>query len=234
MIEIQLNGPGKNCLSTSMMDSLIDRLAAANGAPVLLTGAGDAFCAGLDLRELASLDAAGLKAYLLKLEKMVEVVYRYPGPLVGAANGHAIAGGTVLLLCCDYRVCTRHPKVKLGLNELALGVTFPPVTLSIVMDRIPRQHHNAVILGGGLFDPVESLRLGLVDELAEDPVAVAKQRLAVFSHHPSGVYAATKGSLLRPRLEAAWVDAQFAQMFPAWSGGESRQRIEAALKPRLA
>src|SRR5687767_727224 len=125
MNEIVLSGPGKNCLSTVMMDFLIGKLREADGGPVLLTGAGDAFCAGLDLKELASLDAAGLQAYLRKLETMVEALYSHAGPVVAAANGHAIAGGSVLLLCCDLKIATKHPKVKFGLNELALGVRFP-------------------------------------------------------------------------------------------------------------
>jgi enoyl-CoA hydratase len=231
MNEIVLSGPGKNCLSTAMMDFLIAKLREAEGGPVLLTGAGDAFCAGLDLKELASLDAAGMQAYLRKLETMVETLYRHPGPVVAAANGHAIAGGCVLLLCSDVKIGSNHPKVKIGLNELALGVRFPPVTLSIVKERVPVQHHNTVILGAGLFDPTESLRLGLVDEIADDPVAAGRKRLVAMASHPPATFAATKAALLRPRLDAAVVEQEFLKMLPAWSDGETHRRIVSVLKP---
>ena len=227
MNEIVLSGPGKNCLSTSMMEFLIAKLSEAKGEPVLLTGAGDAFCAGLDLKELASLDGPRLVAYLRRLEVMIDALYRHPAPTVAAVNGHAIAGGCMLLLCCDLKIATTHPKAKIGLNELALGVRFPPLTMSVVRDRVPKHHQNTVILGAGLFGTAEAQRLGLVDELADDPVAVARQRLA---SHPRATYAATKAELLAPVDDSAEVERQFQQMLPAWTTPESRERIVSALK----
>jgi enoyl-CoA hydratase len=232
MKEIVLNGPGKNCLSLSMMEFLITGLREANGGPVLLTGAGDAFSAGLDLKEVASLDAGGLERYLRKLETMVDALYRHEGPVVAAVNGHAIAGGCMLLLCCDFKIAARNPKLKIGLNELALGVRFPPVTLAVVKDRVPAQHHNKVILGAGLFDPIESLRLGLVDELADDPLRVAKDRLATLAGYSAGTFAATKAALLAPRRDPAAVEREFLDMLPAWNNPETHARIVAVLKPK--
>src|SRR4051812_20766858 len=101
MVEITMSGPGKNALGTTMMIFLQEKLREAGGAPVLLTGAGDAFSAGLNLKEVASLDAAGMETFLRRLEALIEALYVYPGPVVALVNGHAIAGGCVLTLCCD-------------------------------------------------------------------------------------------------------------------------------------
>src|SRR5689334_8594507 len=101
MFEITLNGPGKNALGTEMMRWILARLDEAAGRPVLLTGAGDALSAGLHLREVAGLDAAGMLAFLRLLEACMSALYLYPGPTVAAVNGHAIAGGCVLVECCD-------------------------------------------------------------------------------------------------------------------------------------
>src|SRR5881227_3909428 len=132
MIEITLNGPGKNALGSTMMQFVIDGLAAARGEPVLLTGTGDALSAGLDLREVASLDAAGIARFLELLATMTSALYTYPGPLVALVNGHAIAGGCIVAMACDWRVAPRGVKMKMGLNEVALGLRYPPAIMALV------------------------------------------------------------------------------------------------------
>src|SRR5436190_21503186 len=126
MFEITMEGPAKNALGTAMMTFLLDQLREAAGRPVLLSGSGDAFSAGLSLKEVASLDAEGMLGFLGLLERCMSALYLYPGPTVALVNGHAIAGGCVLTLCCDYRISTSSPRTRIGLNEVALGVRFPP------------------------------------------------------------------------------------------------------------
>src|SRR5262245_26567894 len=126
MFEIAMAGPAKNALGTEMMQFLLDQIAEARGRPILLTGTGDAFSAGLNLKEVASLDARGMEVFLRRLEELMAALFAYPGPVVGLVNGHAIAGGCVLTLCCDHRVAARSARSKIGLNELALGLRFPP------------------------------------------------------------------------------------------------------------
>jgi enoyl-CoA hydratase/carnithine racemase len=195
MIEIRMDGPGKNSLGTAMMTFLIERLRDAAGAPVLLTGAGDAFSAGLNLKEVAGLDEAGMLAFLRLLEDCMSAVYLYPGPTVAAVNGHAIAGGCVLALCCDHRVMTKEPRAKIGLNETALGLRFPPRVLAIVRARLSRRHETRVLLGADLVGAEGALSLGLVDEIADDPVAAARARLQVLASHPAEAYALNKQDL---------------------------------------
>ncbi len=125
MIDLVLEGPGKNALSTVLMRELLAKLEAAAGAPALLTGAGDALSAGLNLVELAGFDVAGMRAYLELLERTMHALYLYPGPLVAFVNGHAIAGGCIFTLCADHRVSSPAPTGKIGLNEVALGLRFP-------------------------------------------------------------------------------------------------------------
>lgn len=230
MVEITMSGPGKNALGTEMMDFLLTQLREASGRPVLLTGAGDAFCAGLNLKELSGLDGAGLEAYLRKLEAVVETLYTYPGPTVALINGHAIAGGCVLALCCDHQVAQDSPSARIGLNELALGVRFPPVTLSIVRERIPKRYLNQVLLGAGLHAPGEALRLGLVDEVATDAAAVARERLTRLASHPPDAYAGTKAELRGGTVDASQNERRFAEILPTWLSSETRARIHAALR----
>ena len=150
MREIRMDGPGKNSLGTTMLTFLLAELHAAGGEPVLVTGAGDAFSAGLDLNEVLALEGDGMLEFLRLLERAMVALYLYPGPTVALVNGHAIAGGCVITLACDHRVALEHPKIKIGLNEVALGMRFPPRILAMAKERIPRESHTAVLLGAGV------------------------------------------------------------------------------------
>jgi enoyl-CoA hydratase/carnithine racemase len=234
MREIVMNGPAKNALGTEMMEFLIARLAEAGKQPLLLTGAGDAFSAGLNLKELGSLEGEAMLRFLRVLETCITALWLHPAPTVAAVNGHAIAGGCVLALCCDRRVMTTSPKAKIGLNESVLGVRFPPRTLRVVSQRVPRRHHEEVLLAGVVVTPQEGLRLGLVDELADDPAAVARERLAALAALPALTYAMTKGDL-RGRVPAdlcpdADAERFLREMLPVWAGPEVKGRIAAVLK----
>lgn len=230
MREIVLDGPGKNCLSTRMMDFLIGQLAEGKGAPTLLTGKGDAFCAGLDLKEVTSLDAKGLEAYLRTLEQLVDALYRYPGPMVCAANGHAIAGGCVLALACDHRIAKADPFVRIGLNEVALGLRFPPAVLRLVRERLAAAHASEVLLGARLHEPDQARRLGLVDELNPFPEAEARRRLEALAAHPAADYAATKAALRGSSLlDDPGYEAALAAVVPSWSSPEAKARMLGAL-----
>ena len=229
MIEIRMQGPGKNSIGVAMLDFLAERLREAGGRPVLLTGTGDAFSAGLNLKELVRLDAGGMESFLRRLEAVVAALYSYPGPTVALVNGHAIAGGCVLALCCDHRVAPPDPHMRIGLNEVSLGVQFPPRILRLVLERTAPQHHAEILLGAGLHAPAEALRLGLVDELSADAEAVARKRLAALGALPAAAYAATKQALRGAGMERPDDAARLRQMVAEWTSPQVRQRFEAAL-----
>lgn len=193
MREIILNGPGKNALGTTMMQFILDQLRAADGAPILLTGAGDAFSAGLNLKEVVALDGTTAEPFLRLLESCMATLYFYPAPTVAAINGHAIAGGCMLALCCDHRVATISPSTKIGLNEVSIGLRFPPRVLRIARSRVPRRYRERVLLGGSLFGPADAREVGLVDEIDRDPLSLARERLRGLSALPAVAYANETG-----------------------------------------
>lgn len=233
MIEIAMNGPAKNALGREMMTWLLQRLHAAAGEAVLLTGTGDAFSAGLNLKEVLALDAEGAAAFLALLEDCMSALYQYPGPTVALVNGHAIAGGCILTLACDTRVATDDTRARIGLNEVALGVRFPPRVMRIVRDRVPGSHQVPVVLGAQLFSPQAALVHGLVDEVAADAGAVARARLAQLAALPAGAYAAAKralrgavpSDLATDEAEATWL----RESVPVWTGGDVKERVRKVL-----
>jgi enoyl-CoA hydratase/carnithine racemase len=234
MFEINLRGPAKNALGSEMLGWLLAQLASARGEPVLLTGSRDAFSAGLDLKEVAALDAAGMERYLRLLERCMAAVYLHPAPVVAAVEGHAIAGGCVLAACCDHRVATTDPRARIGLNEVALGVRYPPRVFHIVQQRVPRAAHETVFLGAGLFSPTEARVHGLVDELADDALATARARAEALAAHPRDAYAATKRAMrgatdadLAPDdIEDRWMRDSVA----VWTSPALKERVLAVLR----
>src|SRR5215467_7186523 len=135
--ELTISGPGRNALSSVLMEHLIGEVRAAGGRPLLLTGAGGVFSAGLNLKEVAALDHAGMTRFLGLLDDLIDALYGYPGPTVAAVNGHAIAGGCMLVLCTDLRIGADDPAIRIGLNEVPLGLEFPPKLLALARARVP-------------------------------------------------------------------------------------------------
>jgi Delta3-Delta2-enoyl-CoA isomerase len=225
MREIVLSNPAKkNATSTAALEALARDLAAAGSAPILLSGAGNVFSAGLDLEEVASLDAAGARRLLDALEGIVEALFQHPAPTVALVNGHAIAGGCVLALCCDHRVAAADPRARIGLNEVAAGLAFPPKTLAMIRARLGGPRAEAVILGARLYDPAGAREAGLVDEVADDARAVALARLEALSRHPREAYARAKKALRGGALALAEGDRRAfeEEILPRWCSEETR------------
>ena len=119
---LTLNRPhSRNALSRALRAELVARLTeiARDDAieVVILTGAGDVFCAGFDLKELSSDDTSAVFADAANYHR---VVHRFPKPIIAAVNGPALAGGMDLALMCDMRLGTMdarfgQPQVRFGI-----------------------------------------------------------------------------------------------------------------------
>src|SRR5207245_4150605 len=116
-----------------------------------------------------------------------------PKPTVAMVNGHAIAGGLVLALACDYRLGL-DGDYKIGLNEVAIGASYPKVALEITRLRLAHQRASELLLGAALYPAGQAIRLGVVDELfpadkLEDTVMRRAERMGAF---PREAYVHTK------------------------------------------
>lgn len=234
MYEIRMQHPAKNALGNDLMGWLEDELKKAGSEPLVVTGTADAFSAGLNLKEVAALDTAGMTRFLARLDAIFVRLFHHPAPTVACISGHAIAGGCILAQCCDWRIARRDPKLRLGVNEVALGACFPPACLRILVHRLPPEARERVMLGAGLYDVDGALAVGLVDEVVDDAEAAATRRIQALSAHPRATYALTKRTLREGATTVTAADERRfrEQEVPIWTSQEMKDRVAAVLGKR--
>lgn len=152
-------------------------------SPVVLTGTGGRFSAGLDLGEhfpLFAGDRADVAAWFRDYRATNMRLFSYPRPTVAAVNGHAFAGGVVTAAVCDYRVAVADG-ARFGLNEVPIGIPMPTVYVRMLAYAWGEPVAARTSLLGEIFTPAQAHALGMVHELvaAEDlldrAVAIAGQ-----------------------------------------------------------
>lgn len=158
-----------NAMDIELVEAIAQKftaLAEEDAGPVVLTGSRTVFSAGVDLFRVARDGRGYLRQFLPALSQAFRTVFEYPGPVVGAINGHAIAGGCVLACACDYRVMARSDG-RIGVPELYVGVPFPTVALEILRYAVSSSHVEEVVYSGHTFAPEDALPRGLVNEIAD-------------------------------------------------------------------
>lgn len=186
-----------NALDLELLEALIDAFRDTEpDQPIVLTGAGRAFSAGVDLRRIVDEDESYTARFLDALSASFLAVFDHPAPVVAAVNGAAIAGGCVIAAACDRRLISRGP---IGLAELAVGVAFPTSAVEI-MRGVLGARMTDLMLTARLVEADEALAAGLVDEVvpAEELVDRAVACASRWGALPPGVFAHTKHQLQGP------------------------------------
>lgn len=180
----------------------LERVLESGGGPTVLTGEGRVFSAGLDLVKLDPLDREAMEDFVERFSVMMVRALTAPYPLIAAVNGHAVAGGCVLAMACDHRVGVAGD-TKIGMNEMAIGLTLPAVVIEILRGRLTSDHARTVILGGALYTPEEALDVGLLDHLVADADQAVDRacRDARELNRSPREFSAMKGSLVSPIVE---------------------------------
>jgi enoyl-CoA hydratase len=156
------------------LEALLASLAASSEvAALVITGFDGVFSAGLDLRRVPFYGGTEQKAMVTVLNRLFGQLYGFPFPTVAAVNGHAIAGGLVLALACDYRVGADSP-YQLGLTEVRVGVPYPVGAIAVVQAELPAPALRRFVLQGKNVLPGEALGLGVLDELQPPERVIAR------------------------------------------------------------
>jgi enoyl-CoA hydratase len=195
---ITLDDGKVNALSQAMSSELMGCLdrAETDGAVVLLTGRATTFSAGFDLRCEESL----WPEMMASGARLARRLLGFPYPVVIACNGNAIAMGALLLNAADYRIGVAGD-FRIGLNEVALGMTLPWFAIELARHRLTRRYFDICTVTGTMLDPEEARSAGFLDRLvsAEDLRAASRERAVALAGIDMGAHLATK---LRVREQA--------------------------------
>lgn len=225
---LTLSRPPANAIDETLLGDLGAALDAARAdagvRAVVLTGAGAFFSGGFDFAAPRRDDAVAAALYARYRDTHLQLL-TLPKPTVAMMNGHAIAGGLVLVLACDYRLGVEG-EYRVGLNEVAVGASFPRAAFEIVRLRLPHARVSELLLGAALYPSSQAVRLGIVDELFpaatfEETVLRRAGRLGAF---PREAFAHGKAALVAEaaaRIEAETPEEALATM-AVWITPESR------------
>lgn len=183
VLTLTLNRPEKrNALTPELIEELTTALSEAAESPcgvVILTGAGPAFCAGLDLDHLAALASHTREENLRDSEHMarlLRLVYEFPKPVIAAVNGPAVAGGMGLATIPDFTLAV--PEAKFGYTEVRIGFV-PAIVASFLLRQVGEKRARDLLLTGRLIKAQEAHEMGLVTQVvAADQLLPAARTLA--------------------------------------------------------
>ena len=138
---VTLANPPANAMDATSLNELgdiFDRLANDVGVTaVVVIGDGRSFSAGLDLKAIQHSEPGEQEELIEALNRAFLAVYSCPRLVVAAVNGHTIAGGLVLALCCDIRLVA-DVDLKVGLAEVRVGVPYPVGAIEVVRHELVR------------------------------------------------------------------------------------------------
>ena len=216
---ITLNRPERrNAMTPQMQNELIaamEEAAVSDCRVVVLSGAGNAFCSGLDLEALQGMkqrNEAEHRSDVERIAKLFRTLHELPKPTIAAVHGAAIAGGTGLAMICDFTLAV--PAAKFGFTEVRIGFV-PALVSAFLALQIGDKRGRDLLLTGRLFDAAEAYRLGLVNEIvaAEDLTARVQALCDVLAANSPQSLATTKRLLAAQNR--AWLDAAIAEAMEA-------------------
>ncbi|MGB8583106.1 MAG: enoyl-CoA hydratase-related protein [Candidatus Sulfotelmatobacter sp.] len=237
---ITLNRPDKrNAVSFELIDDLLHALQeveTSDALVLILTGAGKAFCSGMDLENLKALLGRSPEQNLEDSQTMVQLfrsLYEFPKVTIAAVNGAAIAGGTGLALLCDFTLAV--PEAKFGYTEVRIGFV-PAIVSTFLLRQVGEKQARDLLLTGRIFEADEAARMGLINEIVapEKLLARARELAALLMENSPASLRATKKLLSdhsRTELDAQ-IDAAVRENAAIRTTSDFREGITSFLEKR--
>jgi methylglutaconyl-CoA hydratase len=241
---ITINRPDRrNAISRGLIAAMSDAFQRARDDAavrcVILTGAGKAFCAGMDLAELTETIQSKAEADKVwddaqRLTGLYQLIYTLPKPTIAAVNGPAVAGGAGFVTVCDLALAV--PEAKLGYPEVRRGLVAAMV-MPHLLRHVGERCARYLLLTGELIDAAEACRTGLINAVVPSPDKLMEQALAwarsVAEGGPNAL-AATKSLLQQFSRQAISVEETAKASAAPRLSEEARQGLEAFFAKRPA
>jgi len=235
---VTLNRPVTNALNLQLVNELAETLQEVKRDPdvrgLVVSGAsGKFFSIGFDIPQLVELTREDFDTFYRAFNQLCIDLYTLPKPTVAAITGHAIAGGCVLALCCDYRFIAAGRKL-MGLNEIKLGVPVPYLA-DCILQRVAGVRNGRDMLDGGEFYPPEQLlRMGVVDRVLplEQVLPESIDKARSLGASPQAAFAMIK----RNRVETvearvlAHREEKERLFVECWYSDKARERLREAIE----
>ena len=194
---VKMDDGKANALSVAMLDGLLAALTRAEteASAMVLTGRPDRFCGGFDLKVMMTSPDAATKLLQHGSEVLLRL-YEATVPLVVACTGHALAGGSLVVLTGDLRIGASGA-FKIGLNEVSIGLPIPLLAMEMARDRLVASELVRATLLAQIYNPDDAVRAGYLDEVrsADEVLGRAKAEAARLGALPRPAFRATKTRL---------------------------------------
>jgi len=229
-----------NALDAELVTALADELAAIertdDTSAVVLTGIGSIFSAGVDLYRFLDSGEEYHDRFFAALVRCFHQLFEFPKPLVAAVNGHAIAGGAVMVSAADYRIMAKG-RGTVGVPELRVGIPFPVVAIEILRFAASTRHLQQMVYLGRTYSAEDGLEVGLIDELV-DPDSLLDRALEMaleMGHTAPARFRLTKRELRAPALErvARHSPAADPEVLAGWKAPETHAALRAYVERTL-
>lgn len=230
---LRLDNGVTNAIGEQLIDQLQKKMNDARNQfkAIVLAGNKKFFSIGLDLPGLMLLNRAEMTYFWHRFHRAVFDIYTLPLPTVCAVAGHAIAGGTILSLTCDYRLAAEG-KIKFGLSEVTLGVPVPFLSDMILRELIGERAATDMIYNGNLISVSEARKNGLVDavyspETVEEEAVKLASKLASLPHPAFSAVKSSRVEQIRLRYENRLKSSQ--EIFiDCWFNDSTRELLKKA------
>jgi methylglutaconyl-CoA hydratase len=169
--QLTFNRPDKrNAISYELIDEMIvalEELKNSTAQILILTGAGNAFCSGMDLENLKAITSRTAEENVKDSQKMAQLfrsIYDFPKPTIAAVNGPAVAGGCGIATLCDFTIAST--AAKFGYTEVRIGF-LPAIVSAWLVRQIGDKAARKLLLTGNIISAEEALTIGLATEVVE-------------------------------------------------------------------
>lgn len=231
--EVRLERGKVNALNEEVVVELGESLRRLAGDPavssIVLTGTGKFFSFGFDIPGFLGHSQDAFLAYLRRFAALYRDLFAYPKPLVGALNGHAVAGGCMLALACDARLMAAG-KGKIGLNEIAFGSSLFAGGVEMLRYLVGERNAERIALSGSMYAPEEALALGLIDQVVPAPDLPATAREVARTHgaKDAAAFRSVKALLRGPVMEeiARREERSLREFVEIWYSDGTRRNLE--------
>nr|VFJ74586.1 MAG: Enoyl-CoA hydratase/carnithine racemase [Candidatus Kentron sp. FW] len=234
--EIGLDHPPVNALRAPLINALrhaIDDAPAAGAKALMLSGSPKYFSVGLDITYQMEQDQEAANLVFHEIFSAMRSLGNSRLPVVAAMEGHAVGGGAMMAILCDYRVMAQG-EYKIGLPEVHVGLPIPPIVYRLVSRLVGPRLAERLCVEGRMVTPDDAERMGLVDELVpeekvkETALTWCRQILALPSRAMRLTRAASRTEIATLLATFGWEELD--ELAAGWSGEETQKALRATME----